>query len=215
MSKKTLSCNASSAVIRIAGIVNARRDVYIVTQEFSLWFFPQKNKKQHFSLARTVRIETLCFYTLRVCDVLSETGITVQIQTQNTGRMRTRWWNLVYNLQCFSKFFCMLWKDEWVKNRSGTNGVPFFLCACLWFGFFFLLCFVFLKLQSLLQAWSPFQQPVWLEHKLSKREPTPIQPVVDKGLSQWRCQLLEMLSIQVEWLWYVFNFPIIFLKVEV
>lgn len=127
--------------------------------------------------------------------------------------MRARWWNLVKNSQCISKSFCILQKGEWVKNRSGTNGVPFFLCACFCFSFL-LLCFIFLKLQSLLQAWSPFQQPVWLEHKLSKREPTPIPPVVDKGLLQWRCQLLEMLSTQGEWLWYVFNFPLIFLKVK-
>lgn len=64
MSKKTLSCNAGSAVtavIRIVGIENGIRDVYVTIQEFSLRFFPQENKKWLFSLARAITKETLKF----------------------------------------------------------------------------------------------------------------------------------------------------------
>ena len=50
-----------SALIRIVGVVNGRRDVCAVIEEFSLRFFPQKNNKWLFSLRRAARIETLKF----------------------------------------------------------------------------------------------------------------------------------------------------------
>lgn len=55
-------CKASSAVsavMQIVGTVNGTRDVYVILQEFSLRFFPQKNKKWHFFLAGAIRVEAL------------------------------------------------------------------------------------------------------------------------------------------------------------